>query len=281
VSRLVGAVRLVHPFPSALNAVVTACLALVAGGETRIALGLAAGMLGFQCSIGAVNDLVDEPADREVKPWKPIPAGLVTRRGAVLVAGVAAAVGVILSAAAVVPTLAVGIAGYGCGLAYNLVLRRRGLGWVAYCVAFPLAIAYPWVGVTGALPPRLLLLVPVAALAGPALHLANGLVDAEEDRSAGQQSLVTRLGRRGSLRVAAFLTAAVYLVAWATLLASEPVPEVAIGLAVAATILAAAGVAGSASGNRRARSAGWMAQAVGIGTLAVAWFAAVSTAPLA
>jgi 4-hydroxybenzoate polyprenyltransferase len=125
----------------------------------------------------------------------------------------------------------------------------------------------------------LLLLVPVAALAGPALHLANGLVDLEEDRIAGRPSLVTRLGRRNSLGVAAFLTAAVYLVAWATLLASEAVPEAAIGLAVAATILAVAGVGGSASGNRRARSAGWMAQAVGIGTLAVAWLAAVSAAP--
>src|SRR5690242_15150974 len=39
-------------------------------------------MLGAQVVIGTVNELVDAETDAVVKPTKPIPAGLVTRRGA-------------------------------------------------------------------------------------------------------------------------------------------------------------------------------------------------------
>ena len=39
-------------------------------------------MLGIQVSIGALNDLVDEPNDARQKPRKPIPSGMVGRRAA-------------------------------------------------------------------------------------------------------------------------------------------------------------------------------------------------------
>ena len=44
------------------------------------------------------------------------------------------------------------------------------------------------------LPPRLELLLPIAAVAGPALQLSNGLVDIERDRAGGIATLATRLG---------------------------------------------------------------------------------------
>jgi 4-hydroxybenzoate polyprenyltransferase len=44
---------------------------------------------GAQVVIGTVNKLVDAEIDALVKPTKPIPAGLVTRRGADVLAFVA------------------------------------------------------------------------------------------------------------------------------------------------------------------------------------------------
>ena len=41
--------------------------------------------------------------------------------------------------------------------------------------------------------------MPVAALAGPALQLSNGLIDLETDGAAGLRTLAVELGRRGSL----------------------------------------------------------------------------------
>jgi geranylgeranylglycerol-phosphate geranylgeranyltransferase len=254
---------------------VTFALALVAGGEPRTALTLAVGMFGFQASIGAVNDLADADADGAVKPWKPIPAGLITRRAVALVALVGAVVGIGLSAAAGAGAVVVGLAGLGCGLAYDLGLRRIGLGWLGYSLAFPLAIAYPWMGATGGLPPGLALVVPVAVLAGPALHLANTLVDLDDDRAADQPSLARRLGRTRSVLVLAGLTGAVYLLAWATLLAPGDAPTTSIALAGVATALAAIGVVGSAARAGALRTWGWMAQASAIGLLAVAWLAGV------
>jgi 1,4-dihydroxy-2-naphthoate octaprenyltransferase len=137
-----------------------------------------------------------------------------------------------------------------------------------------LAVAYPWVGATGGLPPRLVVLIPVAALAGPMLHLANALVDLDEDRITEQPSLARRLGKRSSVVVLAGFTGVVYLAAWTTLLTAGDAVIGSIVLALVATLLAAAGVAGSAAGSRARRSWGWMAQALAIGLLAVAWLAA-------
>ena len=44
-------------------------------------------MLGGQLAVGAVNELVDANLDAAAKPSKPIPSGLVSRRGAAIVAG--------------------------------------------------------------------------------------------------------------------------------------------------------------------------------------------------
>jgi 4-hydroxybenzoate polyprenyltransferase len=68
---------LVHPFPSTLDAVAAATIALIAGAEASVAVRLALGMLGLQFAIGAANDLADASRDRVGRPDKPIPAGLV------------------------------------------------------------------------------------------------------------------------------------------------------------------------------------------------------------
>ena len=212
----------VHPFPSIVNAILVFALYLLAGGAVPGALALGAGMLGLQFAIGAVNDLADEGADAVAKPAKPIPSGLVTRRTAIGVAGAGTLVGVAAYAVHGPLPLVLAVGMLACGLAYDLGLKGLGLGWLCYAVAFPLLPLSTWLAAAGTLPPRAELLLPVAALAGPTLQLANGLVDLERDGIAGVRSLSRWLGRRGSILVLAVLSAAVYGVAWASLLGSQP-----------------------------------------------------------
>ncbi len=273
--RRVRAIALVHPFPSAVNALLVFALYLVAGGTVPGAAALAVGMVGLQFAIGAVNDLADARADAAAKPGKPIPSGLVSRGTATVVALVGMVVGV--GAYAVHGPLAftLALAMLGCGLAYDLGLKDLGLGWLCYAVAFPLLPLSTWLAATGTLPPRSELLLPVAALAGPTLQLANGLVDLERDRIAGVRSLSLWLGRRDSIIALALLSAAVYGIAWVSLLGSEP-PIDALGAVALATVCAGGGIALSTAQRPDIRERGWQLQVVGIALLGGGWLLAVA-----
>jgi 4-hydroxybenzoate polyprenyltransferase len=268
----------VHPVPSAISAVLVASLALVAGGEPVVAGLLAIAMLGFQVSIGALNDIVDAGRDRLAKTGKAIPAGLVSRRLTVGIVIVGGSVGLAISASYGTAVLVLGAAGYGSGLAYDIFMRRLGLGWLCFAAAFPLLLAWTWVAAVGALPPGWPFLLPLAALAGPAIHLANSLVDADADDRAGVPSLATQLGPQRARRTLAVLVAIVYLFGWATL-AMLPAPSLpALTAALVATLAATVGVTLSWRDTSRAREAGWLLQASGLAILAVAWLASMSGA---
>jgi 4-hydroxybenzoate polyprenyltransferase len=272
--RRVRAIALVHPFPSAVNAVLVFALYLVAGGSLTGAAALGVGMLGLQFAIGAVNDLADARDDARAKPAKPIPSGLVSRRTATGVALVGMLVG--LGACAVHGPLAfiLALAMLGCGLAYDLGLKGLGLGWLCYAVAFPLLPLSTWLAASGTLPPRTELLLPVAALAGPTLQLANGLVDLERDRLAGVRSLSLWLGRRDSILALWALSLAVYGIAWLSLIGSQP-PTAALIAVALATVCAGVGVALSAAERPDLRERGWQLQVVGIALLGGGWLLAV------
>ena len=134
---MLAAVAVVHPFPSALVALVVLALALIAQAPPETALVLALAMLGMQTSIGATNDLADASVDGVHQPTKPIPSGLVGRPAAIALAVAGAVVGLGISAAFGAFVLAVAVVGYGSGIAYDLALRRVGLAWLAFAVAFP------------------------------------------------------------------------------------------------------------------------------------------------
>lgn len=266
-ARLISALRLVHPFPSLLNSALVFGLALVAGGGTDRAALLAAGMLGLQFCIGTVNDLIDERIDRGAKPWKPIAAGVVSRRTATAVALVAGGGGLALAAAAAgVPSLAMAAAMLACGLIYDAWLKPTAWAWLCFSVAFAILPVYAWHGATGELPPRPEFLLPLAALAGPLIQLSNGLADLERDAAAGIRTLATRLGRRGSLIVMAGLSLIIHGLAWLTVAQIWNVVAIA-----GASGLGLIGLLLSASGQPARREIGWMVQAVTIALLALAW----------
>ncbi|MFN8620891.1 MAG: UbiA family prenyltransferase [Chloroflexota bacterium] len=270
-----GRLALLHPFPSALNALLVAALAWMAGATSPQVLLLAGAMLGFQASIGVLNDLVDAPIDGPDKPWKPIVAGTVRPATARLLVAAGLVVGVLLAAAISPLAALIGLLGWSCGAAYDLWLKQRGVGWIAFAPAFPLLLLFAWTGPTGTLPPGWVTLLPLAALAGPTLQLSNALVDLDADRDAGVRGPVVRLGRRQVVRVQVTMLLAILALAWLTMLSLDAGPG-PIALAGTASALAVAGLVGTVRGTPRSLAWGWTVQAIAMALFAIAWIAAAA-----
>jgi 4-hydroxybenzoate polyprenyltransferase len=267
------ALRVVHPFPSFLNTALVLALAVVAGASVSTALILSVGMLGIQLCIGAVNDVCDADLDGMTKPWKPIAAGLISRRSALSIAIVSAAVAMGAAFTQGVAVAAMASAMLGAGLLYDLRLKPTSWAWACFSVAFAILPVYAWYGSTGQLPPLAQFLIPLAALAGPALQLSNGLVDIERDRAGGLNTLAARLGRRRALSVIGALLVVIYGLAWLTLSLTTGT----LNLAVAgATVVAIAGFVLQTRAGVTARETGWSLQAVGIALLGLGWLSAVA-----
>jgi 4-hydroxybenzoate polyprenyltransferase len=271
----IRALAVVHPAPSAIVALLVASLALVAGAEPSVAGWLAVGMLGYQFSIGALNDLADADSDALAGRDKPIAGGLISKRSAAAIVIVGGAIGMGISATFGAAVLILGGAGYATGVAYDVGMRRLGLGWLCFAAAFPLLLAWTWMAAAATLPPGWPFLLPLAALAGPTIHLANSMVDPDTDLRSGTTTLATQLGPARSRRTLAASNAIIYVLAWVTLASMEELPGLAAASAVAATVTAAAGIGLSLQRSRRWREAGWLLQAIGLAMLALAWMAAV------
>jgi 4-hydroxybenzoate polyprenyltransferase len=248
------------------------------GGRPLDALRLAVAMVALQAVIGSVNDLVDVGRDAGQKPAKPIPAGLVGPSAALVVALVAAAVGLLLSLPSGPATGALAVAILGVGLLYDLWLRGTAWSWLPFALGIPLLPVYAWLGAAGHVPGMFLLLVPTAFVSGSGLAIANSLADLERDRGAGVRSVAGQLGRAGAWTADAMLQATVVAVALASLLGTGASLPILLG-AAAATAVLLGGVRLSRTASPASRERGWELQAVGTALLAAAWIAGV--APMA
>lgn len=261
-----------HPGPSVLVTLVLVAIAGLAGRRVpdpaRIAQ-LVGTMLPIQLSIGVINDVVDLPADAVAQPYKPLVRGVIGR-GTAAWAGVVLGIGGLAVAATInLATLGCAAGALGAGLSYDLGLRRTVLSvvpWWAGMAILPLT-GY---ASTGAIPSRLLALIPLSGLVALGLHLANALPDIEADRRAGLRSLPVVVGVSGArLGGPAALTVA---------------GVVAVALAVPlgqAGVVLFAGVAGLGCGviavaaGRTARPFPLLALATSV--FAVAWLASLPT----
>lgn len=273
---VVGLARLVHPFPSALDAVVTLGLALLARAPADRAALLAMAMLSIQFSIGALNDLLDSPADAIARRAKPLVEGKIRVRAAGAVVAVTGATGLVLALLAGPFAALVAVPGYAIGIAYDLRLKASPWSWLPFAAGIPLLPIFAWVGATGNLPGPILGLAALGVLGGTALAVANALADAERDVASGTATIATTLGRSRSIRLGALLSLALGGAALTSV--------VALAGAVAGTWLAGAGAATLAAGVllglRGDLQAGWEVQAIGIGILAIGWIAAATTVGL-
>ena len=284
-------VRLVHAFPSLLTSSATVAIASLAGADSATAVRLGLAMLGIQCSIGALNDLVDEPNDARQKPRKPIPSGLVSRSVATAIAVGGGTVGIVLSAPSGLATVLAGLGCAGLGYAYDLRLSRTKLSWLPLSLALPLLPIHAWLGATGTIPVGLLTLVPVGVLGGGGLALANGLVDVERDARAGRVAAAVALGRRRTwlAQTAALGCAGVLAIALAP---AVPGTELAAGVAGTLGVLRVLRFGGVALGvgliglgaaclaadRPNLRERGWELEAVGVASLGLGWLAGTAAA---
>lgn len=192
-----GALRLLHPFPSLMNAAAILIFATLALGHAPgwvLGARLALTMLAAQFAIGIANDLADRALDSATKGGKPLPSGAISPASACGLLGVALG-GAALGAASFGPaSLAVVALGTGLGVAYDLRLKRTAFSWLPYLLALPLAPIWAWVALDR-FGPRLLWLYPLGASLFLALHLANALSDYAGDTAAGVRGIAQRLGR--------------------------------------------------------------------------------------
>ena len=273
---LIGHVRLTHPFPSLLDGLVAGAAALAAGGDPPAAVRLSLSMILLQASVGSLNDVIDAPSDAGRKPGKPIPAGLVRRETAKVIAAIAGGGGVLLAVPSGPATVALALGLLALGYAYDLWFKGTAWSWLPFALAIPLFPTYGWLGAAGTLPPIWAVLLPTAVLAGTALALANATVDVERDRAAGLESVATRLGRGRSRWLNLGLLGAVWALATATLWVTDQLLPWGLA-ALLGGLAAAAGWVSLGADDPRARERGWEAQAVGVALLAAGWLAAMVT----
>jgi geranylgeranylglycerol-phosphate geranylgeranyltransferase len=252
-------------------------------------------MLFLQASIGAVNDLADVEFDRVGKPAKPIPAGLVAPSVARDWAVGSLALCIVLAVPSGATTVVVAAACVALGYVYDLRLSRTAWSWLPLALALPLLPVFAWVGAAGDVPSGLLVLVPIAMLAGGTLLVGNGLVDVERDGLAGKATLAVQLGRWRAwlVHAAAFGVAIVAVLALVPGGALTPLrPAVGSpGVDIVASLRAlrtfglplgalavAAGVALLGAPRPTVRERGWELEAIGTAAIGVGWFAGMALA---
>ena len=273
--RLAGLIRLVHPFPSLLNGAATSALALLAGGDLPTAGRLGLAMVALQMSIGALNDVIDAPADAGRKPRKPIPMGVLSVAAGRAVTGITGGVGLLLAVPSGPIVLVIAAAGLATGYGYDLRAKGTAWSWLPFAIGIPLLPVFAWVGATGRLPPAMALLLPAAIAAGTALAIANARADLERDGSAGLASIATRLGLdRGWVVQVALLIPVIVLAVGSLSIGQGPQVALAGTLIAAAVIVAGLALGRRATPGMRQRS--WEIQAVGVAGLAAAWLAGLA-----
>ena len=114
-AHLAGLLRLTHPLPTLLNAIIAAALTTTAGGSTTQAALAAITMLGIHTSIGAMNDLLDQASDAG-RAEKPLVGGSVSPREARVMVVVAATAGLAAASALNSTSLAIAAAGATLGI---------------------------------------------------------------------------------------------------------------------------------------------------------------------
>ncbi len=215
-----GFLLLCHPLPVLFHIIAVTVFALLAAWPhpiwSVIALVIVA-HTAMQLAIAVLNDYYDRHLDILSKRDKPIARGLVRPREA-MIFGICLIIIMFLLLLPLNPlALLFSLLYLACGLAYNLGLKSTPFSGVVFALAIPLIPVYAFVGV-GRIIPVVFWFIPVAALLGIALNLANSLSDIEEDKTHNARTLAVMLGVRGTLATCPILiTLALLLVSVLTL----------------------------------------------------------------
>lgn len=282
--RLRGLLLVVHPLPSSMYVLAVWLFAVVAGaasGRPLAAGTVARVLLAVSCAqiaIGALNDYRDRALDAAAKPSKPIVRGWVAPREALTLV-------LLASAAALALALPLGLVALvlialieGLGVAYDLWFKGTLVSGMLFALYFPLIPLLAW-AVFGRWQPFLPWLVPLGALLGVAMNVANTLPDLHSDMAGGIRGLPHRLGLRQGLLLAWLAPPLALALLWALDL-TRVVPARG-GALLAATAAGLLSVALAMLLYRRwpvpqTLRTSFYIQALGIVILATGWLAAVA-----
>jgi 4-hydroxybenzoate polyprenyltransferase len=193
---LKGFFLLSHPGPVLFHAIAVALFALLAGWSHiawSIFVLVVVAHVVMQLSIAVSNDYCDRERDALSKKNKPIVSGLVRPQEALITAIVLMIVMVLLLLPLNPLALLVSLLYLACGQSYNLGLKSTPFSGIVFAVMFPLIPVYAFVGM-GRIIPFIFWQIPIAALLGIVINLANSLPDIEEDAASHAHTLAVVLG---------------------------------------------------------------------------------------
>ena len=158
---------------------------------------LLAGQAAMQFSIGILNDYCDRHLDALGGKNKPIVLGLIRPHEALLAGLLMIAIMFVILLPLNLVALLAALGYLALGQVYNLGLKSTPLSGILFALAMPLLPLYAFAGV-GRIPSMVIWFIPIGAILGVALNLANSLPDIEEDAAGKAQTLAVTLGVKGS-----------------------------------------------------------------------------------
>src|SRR5215469_1090115 len=206
---VVGFFKLAHMEPIVLILIVVTLFAVRATWPhppwTLILL-LLAGQAAMQFSIGILNDYCDRKLDALGGKNKPIVLGLIRPHEALLAGLLMIAIMFVILLPLNLVALLAALGYLALGQVYNLGLKSTPLSGILFALAMPLLPLYAFAGV-GRIPSMVIWFIPIGAILGVALNLANSLPDIEEDAAGKAQTLAVTLGVKGSFLACPLLIA--------------------------------------------------------------------------
>jgi 4-hydroxybenzoate polyprenyltransferase len=158
---------------------------------------LLAGQAALQFSIGILNDYCDRHLDAAGGRNKPIVRGLIRPHEALLAGLFMIVVMFVILLPLHLFALLAALGYLALGQAYNLGLKSTPISGILFALAMPLLPLYAFAGV-GRVPAMVIWFLPIGALLGVALNLANALPDVEDDSASNANTLAVTLGVKGS-----------------------------------------------------------------------------------
>ena len=167
---------------------------------------LLAGQAAMQLSIGILNDYCDRRLDALGGKNKPIVLGLIRPHEALLAGLLMIAIMFVILLPLNLVALLAALGYLALGQIYNLGLKSTPLSGILFALAMPLLPLYAFAGV-GRIPSMVIWFLPIGAILGVALNLANSLPDIEEDAAGNAHTLAVTLGAKGSFLACPLLIA--------------------------------------------------------------------------
>lgn len=197
---VVGLWMLAHVEPILLILAVVTLFAVRASWPSppwAIILLLLAGQAVMQFSIGILNDYFDRRLDAQGGKNKPIVMGLIRPHEALLAGLFMIVVMFVILLPLNFIALLAALGYLALGQLYNLGLKSTPFSGILFALAMPLLPLYAFAGV-GNIPSMVIWFLPIGAVLGIALNLANSLPDLEEDAAGKAKTLAVTLGARAS-----------------------------------------------------------------------------------